>query len=64
MNKPEKNDSEVPFTSTDAVIVVFDGPGDNSRRPRRPNNPREWPAIKPVERPRSSPEGPPLDQSK
>jgi hypothetical protein len=43
MSEPGKNGGDATFTSEDSLVVVFDGPGENIRRPRRPNNPIEWP---------------------
>jgi hypothetical protein len=51
MKEPEKDQSDVIFTSDESLVVVFEGPGDSTRRPRRPNNPREWPRL---ETPRQS----------
>jgi hypothetical protein len=47
MSEPQKNPSETTFSSEDSLVVVFEGPGDTTRRPRRPNNPREWPPREP-----------------
>lgn len=38
--------------SIDSILVVIEGPGDNTRRPRPPNIPREYPRVTPP------PEGP------
>ncbi len=43
MSEPKKNKGEITFTSEDSPLFIFDGPGDTTRRPRRANNPREWP---------------------
>jgi len=37
MSEPQKHPSHVTFTSDDSVVFVFEGPGDTTRRPRRPN---------------------------
>jgi hypothetical protein len=57
MNEPQQNSSEIVFSSEDSLVVVFEGPGDNTRRPRRPNNPRDWPNGGPPQEP-----PPPADQ--
>lgn len=41
MSEPETSPREPVFTSEDTLVVVFEGPGDNTRRPRRPNIPRD-----------------------
>ncbi len=46
MSEPRKDDGKTIFSSEDSFVVVFDGPGENIRRPRRPNNPVEWPPRK------------------
>jgi hypothetical protein len=48
MSEPKKADGDTIFSSDDSLVVVFDGPGENIRRPRRPNNPPEWPPRKPT----------------
>lgn len=37
MSEPKKNPKGPIFTSEDTLVVEFEGPGDNTRRPRRPN---------------------------
>jgi len=34
---------ETVTESTDSVLLICEGPGDRTIRPRRPNNPRFWP---------------------
>jgi hypothetical protein len=63
MSQPQKNGGNVVFTSEDTIVVVFDGPGDTTRRPRRPNNPREWPPQKPTPKPPPDNDQPPPDAS-
>jgi hypothetical protein len=43
MSDPDRPHRETIFTSEDVTVVVFKGPGDNTRRPRRKNIPRDWP---------------------
>ncbi len=43
MSEPSKDGGDTIFTSEDTFVVVFEGPGENIRRPRQPNNPIEWP---------------------
>jgi hypothetical protein len=58
MSEPQKHPSDVTFSSEDSLVVVFEGPGDSTRRPRRPNNPRNWPSGEPTQE-----HQPPGDQS-
>lgn len=37
--QPDDHRNDLPFTDT-AVTYIFTGPGDTTRRPRRPNIPR------------------------
>jgi hypothetical protein len=53
MSESQKNPGEVTFSSDDSLIVVFEGPGDSTRRPRRPNNPRDWPCPEQTQEPPS-----------
>jgi hypothetical protein len=57
MSEPRKNPKGPIFTSEDTLVVEFEGPGDKTRRPRRPNNPRNWPGQEPPQEPQ-----PPADQ--
>jgi hypothetical protein len=57
MNETPKNPREIIFSSDDCVVVVFEGPGDKTRRPRRKNIPRDWPPGGPPQEPQ-----PPTDQ--
>jgi hypothetical protein len=57
MSQSQKNPSETTFSSENSLLVIFEGPGDNTRRPRRPNNPRDWPGSEPPQKPQ-----PPADQ--
>jgi hypothetical protein len=43
MSEPENSRDQTTFTSEDALVVVFEGPGDNTPRPRRKNIPRDGP---------------------
>jgi hypothetical protein len=64
MSEPKKDPGEVTFSSEDSLIYVFDGPGDTTRRPRRPNNPREWPPPpKPLQEPQLPTDQPPQPES-
>jgi hypothetical protein len=58
MSETPKGPGDVTFSSDDSLVVVFEGPGDSTRRPRRPNNPRDWPRRAPPQEPQS-----PGDQS-
>ena len=58
MSEPQKEPGRTIFSSEDSPIVEFDGPGDTTRRPRRPNSPRHWP---PGSEPPQEPP-PPADQ--
>jgi hypothetical protein len=59
MSEPN-NGGDTIFSSEDLFVVVFDGPGENIRRPRRPNNPVDWPPPKlNGDRPASGDEFPP-----
>ncbi len=40
-NKPNKQPAGT--SNRGSVVVVVEGPGDRTRRPRRPNIPRPWP---------------------
>jgi hypothetical protein len=51
MSEPLKNPGDVTFSSDDSVVVVFEGPGDTTRRPRRRNNPRDWPCPERTQEP-------------
>jgi hypothetical protein len=57
MSEPQKNPVGLTFSSENSLLVIFEGPGDNTRRPRRPNNPRDWPNGGPPQGP-----SPPADQ--
>jgi hypothetical protein len=37
MSEPQKGPNTVHFSSDNSLVVVFEGPGDNTRRPLRPN---------------------------
>ena len=63
MSEPEKKRKGTIFTSEGSPVFEFDGPGDNTRRPRRPNNPREWPPPPKPSSGEQPPESkPPADQ--
>lgn len=49
---------ELVTDSSDSVFVCFDGPGDTTPRPRRPNIPRDWPNRPPPQAPPDSPQTP------
>jgi hypothetical protein len=57
MSEPRENPDETIFSSEDSLLVEFEGPGDTTRRPRRPNIPRDWPPPGPPQEPQ-----PPTDQ--
>jgi hypothetical protein len=57
MSEPQKKPNQTTFSSEDVSVVVFEGPGDNTPRPRRPNLPRDWPPGGPPQEPQ-----PPADQ--
>lgn len=40
-------DNEVLFDSSDDILVIVDGPGDTTVRPRPPNVPRYYPGRTP-----------------
>ncbi len=55
---PNKGD-EVVTDSANSPLIVFDGPGDTTRRPLPPGFPRYFPGRKPPEgypRPKSPPD--------
>ncbi len=52
MSEPQ-NSGDIIFTSDNTIVVVFDGPGNTTRRPRRPNIPRDWPPPEPPKNPES-----------
>ena len=54
MNEPRKNPGESATNSEDSLLVVIEGPGDTTRRPRRPNIPRDEPRREP-QRPTDGP---------
>ena len=56
MNEPEKA-VETTFDSSDSVIFIFEGGGDNTIQPRPPYIPRGWPP----EARRQPPHLPPAD---
>jgi hypothetical protein len=39
--EPRPEGGDVTTSSDDTPLVVIEGPGDTTRRPRRPNNPRQ-----------------------
>ena len=46
MKQPQHDPSssqEVITEALSSILVVIEGPGDATVRPRRPNNPRFWP---------------------
>lgn len=62
MSEPQKKPTETHFTSEDSPLVIIDGPGDTTRRPLRPNIPRDWPPRQPPQPPadqKTPPEEPP-----
>jgi hypothetical protein len=48
ISEPQNNPADTVFSSDDLQVVIFEGPGDSTRRPRRPNNPRDWPRREPL----------------
>ncbi len=61
MNESPKNPKGPTFASEDTLVVVFEGPGDNTRRPRRKNIPRDWPGNEPPQEPKPPTDQPPPD---
>ncbi len=59
MSKPNKKPSTVTFSSDNTLVVVFEGPGDTTRRPRRPNIPRTPPPEPPAQEPQAPTDQPP-----
>ena len=53
--EPQKSD-EVVTDSLNSILVVIDGPGDTTVRPRDPRIPRSWP------RPETPPPEPPAPE--
>ena len=51
------DDPLVTTDSSDSLLFVFDGPGDTTRRPARPNlPPPHWPGREPPHDPSPAPE--------
>ena len=63
MSEPEKMPAGTTFSSEDSLVVVFEGPGENIRRPRSPNNPRDWPPRQPPQEPPPPADQPPPDDA-
>jgi hypothetical protein len=62
MSTPESEspkNGEVVTDSSGSILIVADGPGDTTRRPRRPNIPRGLPEREPPIPPAVSEQGPP-----
>jgi hypothetical protein len=59
---PRRDGGDVIFSS-DAILIIDDGPGDTTIRPRPPNVPRYFPGREPPEGdPSSLPVKPPENQ--
>jgi hypothetical protein len=55
-----QDDGGARTDSSDSPLYVFDGPGDNTRRPARPNLPPPyWPGRGPLPPPKPPDEQPP-----
>ena len=66
MSEPRKHPRGSYTSSEGSVLYEFDGPGDTTRRPRRPNIPRDWPPLPPAPEqkpPSEEPPTPPTDGS-
>ncbi len=55
------SDGDATTDSSDSLVVIFDGHGDTTRRPRPPSIPREWTRPASAEK-RPSPDQPHTDQ--
>ena len=65
MSDPEKKPGRTIYSSEDSPLVEFDGPGENIRRPRSPNNPRHWPpGSEPPPEPQLPADQPPPDDAR
>jgi hypothetical protein len=52
---PQASTTEAP----DTILIIIEGPGDKTRRPRRPNIPLDYPPPRPPASDRSEENGPP-----
>jgi hypothetical protein len=59
MNEPQKKPRVTVYSSENSCVFVIRGPGDKTRRPRRPNIPRDWPGRQP---PQQSSDQPPPEE--
>jgi hypothetical protein len=64
---PEKpNQGSQPETEVDgkSILVIIEGPGERTVRPRRPNVPLDPPRFQPPQKPGQEPEPPRDDEPK